>query len=980
MNASGQESRVGESTSHAAIKVEEETEYSFLPVVQTEGGLTSKGSADISHSVLPESYPLHLGNSNPLNDTHVDNVSIKFEFVNVKHEHVDPAEIAEFNKESVEGDELYKKNDNVSSNRFIDDVILQSDNCTSNHSYRSEDLIVLQNNANFGDGEKCKSTYFLKADKCKRTLSNHVNVDKNEKSYICTVCQKSFSCSRNLKIHLASHIGGKKFACTLCPKSFNQNCHLKAHLAVHANEKKFKCNVCQKSFNQSFNLLTHLSIHTGEKKFACNFCQKSFNHSSSLKRHLTIHTGERKYVCNFCQKAFSHSSNLTKHLPVHTGEKKFVCNVCQKAFRYSSALKIHLRIHTGEKEYVCSFCQKCFNHSSNLKTHLFTHRGEKRFTCKFCKKSYNKKGYFIRHVHAHGNGCSVSLYKIEAYAITTDSWTPISNNTYMVTTVNFIVNDCNLKTQLLTCLEICSQHMAENIAIELQGKFSKWAITDKIGAIVSDNVANLNATIHNFYVKSAFFEYGVVCSLLVVLNKIYYISFIMDASAQKSCVDESTSRTVIKVEIEDTEYSFLPVVQTEDGLTSERIMDASAQKSCVDESTSRTVIKVEIEDTEYSFLPVVQTEDGLTSERSADISQSLLPESDQLHLGNSNLDDAHVDIASIKYEHVNVKQEHVDPAEIVDFNKESVEGDELYKKNDIVNRFIDDVTLQLDNCTSSHCNRSEDHIVQQNNKNLGNGEKCKSTYSQKAVNCKRTLSNHLNVHKNEKSYICTVCQKSFNRSSNLKTHLAIHIGEKKFACTLCPKSFTQNSHLKAHLAVHADEKKFTCNVCQKSFNQSFNLQTHLSIHTGEKKFACNFCQKSFNHSSSLKTHLSIHTGERKYLCNFCQKSFSQSSNLKKHLSVHTGEKKFMCKFCQKSFSHSSTLKTHLTIHTGEKKFMCNFCQKCFSHSSNLKTHLSIHTGEKKFSCNFCKKSFNRKDALTRHLNAHGKGYSVEVST
>lgn len=46
---------------------------------------------------------------------------------------------------------------------------------------------------------------------------------------------------------------------------------------------------------------------------------------------------------------------------------------------------------------------------------------------------------------------------------------------------------------------------------------------------------------------------------------------IMDASAQKSCVDESTSRTVIKVEIEDTEYSFLPVVQTEDGLTSERV-------------------------------------------------------------------------------------------------------------------------------------------------------------------------------------------------------------------------------------------------------------------------------------------------------------------------------------------------------------------------------------------------------------------------
>ncbi|XP_075221342.1 E3 SUMO-protein ligase ZBED1-like [Lycorma delicatula] len=91
----------------------------------------------------------------------------------------------------------------------------------------------------------------------------------------------------------------------------------------------------------------------------------------------------------------------------------------------------------------------------------------------------------------------VRNYHIEACAITTDSWTSVSNNNYMAITIHSIDHDCNLKTQLLTCMEIYSQHTAENIAIELQGKFNEWAITDKIGAVVSDHAANLKAAIRN---------------------------------------------------------------------------------------------------------------------------------------------------------------------------------------------------------------------------------------------------------------------------------------------------------------------------------------------------------------------------------------------------------------------------------------------------------------------------------------------------
>lgn len=82
-----------------------------------------------------------------------------------------------------------------------------------------------------------------------------------------------------------------------------------------------------------------------------------------------------------------------------------------------------------------------------------------------------------------------------AVAITTDSWTSIANQNYIGITAHYIGEFGDLKTSLLTCLEYTESHTAENLSVQLNQCVEEWGIKDKIVAVVSDNAANLKATV-----------------------------------------------------------------------------------------------------------------------------------------------------------------------------------------------------------------------------------------------------------------------------------------------------------------------------------------------------------------------------------------------------------------------------------------------------------------------------------------------------
>ncbi|XP_035204967.1 zinc finger protein 2-like isoform X2 [Stegodyphus dumicola] len=79
------------------------------------------------------------------------------------------------------------------------------------------------------------------------------------------------------------------YFCEICSKTFCDECSLKTHLILHRGKRAFVCPVCAKCFAQKGNLTVHLRTHTGECPYQCNICNKNFNHSSNLSRHYQAH-------------------------------------------------------------------------------------------------------------------------------------------------------------------------------------------------------------------------------------------------------------------------------------------------------------------------------------------------------------------------------------------------------------------------------------------------------------------------------------------------------------------------------------------------------------------------------------------------------------------------------------------------------------------------------------------------------------------
>ncbi|GFW13346.1 zinc finger protein 282 [Trichonephila clavipes] len=128
--------------------------------------------------------------------------------------------------------------------------------------------------------------------------------DENKFSFICTVCQKTFSTRGNLKVHSRIHTDCTEnawtfeiepnmkrsvYKCLFCSHKTLFHSHMQNHIRIRTNEKPYNCEVCNKSFNVKGNYTVHKRIHTGELPFKCDICGLKFRLQPRLKRHLLEH-------------------------------------------------------------------------------------------------------------------------------------------------------------------------------------------------------------------------------------------------------------------------------------------------------------------------------------------------------------------------------------------------------------------------------------------------------------------------------------------------------------------------------------------------------------------------------------------------------------------------------------------------------------------------------------------------------------------
>ncbi|CAH1173485.1 unnamed protein product [Phaedon cochleariae] len=173
----------------------------------------------------------------------------------------------------------------------------------------------------------------------------------------CKECMKIFSTPKTAYQHTHNPQEKKAeeertFLCTICGKTFNRKAHLQSHYRLHSGEKPYECTLCNKKFRHLARYKSHNLLHTGQRPYSCEICDKSFVQLDHLKQHTSVHSGRKPHACAFCRKTFAHKCNLVVHERIHTGDMPYKCSLCDKEFYHSSTMKKHEKIHGNDGKTV----------------------------------------------------------------------------------------------------------------------------------------------------------------------------------------------------------------------------------------------------------------------------------------------------------------------------------------------------------------------------------------------------------------------------------------------------------------------------------------------------------------------------------------------------------------------------------------------------------------------------------------------------
>ena len=79
--------------------------------------------------------------------------------------------------------------------------------------------------------------------------------------------------------------------------------------------------------------------------------------------------------------------------------------------------------------------------------------------------------------------------------------------------------------------------------------------------------------------------------------------------------------------------------------------------------------------------------------------------------------------------------------------------------------------------------------------------------------------------------------------------------KKVYKCQFCGITTKCPAKLQMHtLQVHSDERPYICDVCGRGFKIPTILKTHTRVHTGKTSYHCKKCEKKFKFAANRDSH------------------------------------------------------------------------------------------------------------------------------
>ncbi|XP_025203200.1 zinc finger protein 60-like [Melanaphis sacchari] len=223
-------------------------------------------------------------------------------------------------------------------------------------------------------------------------LNNCINLRNKKKCTVCTICNKQFASVGSLSNHMYIHLDHKSYECQYCNKKYIKKAYYMKHVKKHVfqngilsaskleiNNTTVEDNEVPKIENCDDFELVHNPVDgylndtnlTNIKLFTCDVCEEKFSCPSQLNQHRTLHSGIVPYVCKICNRSFPFKFRWNLHLKEHYKNNiKNLQNKLHTNNQNSNIGKQKIESFHNQDTMKCQYCKKEFNSISQLKNHL----------------------------------------------------------------------------------------------------------------------------------------------------------------------------------------------------------------------------------------------------------------------------------------------------------------------------------------------------------------------------------------------------------------------------------------------------------------------------------------------------------------------------------------------------------------------------------------------------------------------------------